>query len=97
MDDGNTADVVYLDFGKAFDSVNPRYLLAKLESFGLCDKVARWITSYVTGKNLQSTSDRYVVARDKDQALGTSGATSILILCQRPPKCRQGDNTAFRQ
>ncbi len=50
MDDGNTADNVYLDFGKAFDSVNPRYLLAKLESFGQCDKVVRWITSYVTGR-----------------------------------------------
>ncbi len=36
MDDRNTADVVYLDFAKAF-------LLAKLESFGLCEKVVRWI------------------------------------------------------
>ncbi len=39
MDDGNTADVVYLDSAKAFDSVNHRFLFAKLEIFGLCDKV----------------------------------------------------------
>ncbi len=50
MVDENTADVVFLDFAKAFDSVNHRFLLAKLESFGLCDKVGRWIRSYLTGR-----------------------------------------------
>ncbi len=39
MDNGNTADVVSLDFAKIFDSVCHRFLLAKLESFALCDKV----------------------------------------------------------
>ncbi len=38
-DDKNTADVVFLDFAKTFDSVNHRFVLAKLESFGLCKKV----------------------------------------------------------
>ncbi len=38
MDDGNTADVVYLDIPNSFDSVNHRFVEAKLESFGLCDK-----------------------------------------------------------
>ncbi len=51
MDDGNTADVVYLDFAKALDSVYHRFLLAKLESFGLCDKVVRWMRSYLTGRS----------------------------------------------
>ncbi len=50
MNDGNTADVVYLDFAKAFASVNYRFLLAKLESFGLCEKVVRWIRTYLTGR-----------------------------------------------
>ncbi len=48
MEDGNTADVLYLNFAKAFDSVNQRLLLAKLESFGLCENVIRWIRSYLT-------------------------------------------------
>ncbi len=61
MNDGNTADVVYLDFTKAFASVNYRFLLAKLESFGLCEKVVRWIRSYLT------ESGRCVVAGDKYQ------------------------------
>ncbi len=29
MDDGNTADVVHLDFAEAFDSVNQRVLISK--------------------------------------------------------------------
>ncbi len=37
--DGNIEDVAYLDFTKAFASVNHKFFLAKLESFGLCDKV----------------------------------------------------------
>ncbi len=41
MDDGNTADVVYLDFAKAFDSINHRFLLANFESFDMCDTVAQ--------------------------------------------------------
>ncbi len=49
MDDGNTADVVYLGFATAFVSVNHRFFLAKLESFGLCEDVVRWIKSYLTG------------------------------------------------
>ncbi len=48
MDDKNTTDVVYLDFAKAFESVNLVFLLAKLESFGLCGKVGRWIKSNLT-------------------------------------------------
>ncbi len=53
------------------------------------------------GKNLPSASGRCVVAGDKDQEWGTSGAidwaTSILAVCQRPPKCHQCDNAAFRR
>ncbi len=50
MDDGSTADVMDLDFAKAFRSVNHRFLFAKLESFGLCEKVVGWIRSYMTGR-----------------------------------------------
>ncbi len=50
MDDANTADLVYLDFANAFDSANHRFLVAKLESLGLCKKDVRWIRSYLTGR-----------------------------------------------
>ncbi len=43
MDDDHTVDIVYLDFSKAFDSVNHKFLLAKMKFFGLGDVVVRWI------------------------------------------------------
>ncbi len=43
MDEGYTVDFVYLDFAKAFDSVNHRFLLAKLKSSGIDGAVLNWI------------------------------------------------------
>ncbi len=50
MSDSNTADVVYLDFANAFISVDHMFLLAKLESFSLCEKFVQWSRSYLTGR-----------------------------------------------
>ncbi len=49
IDEGHTVDVIYLDFAKAFDSVNHRFLLAKVRSFCLGDVVVRWIEAYLSG------------------------------------------------
>ncbi len=43
IDEGHTVDVIYLDFAKAFDSVNHRLLLAKMKSCKFGDVVVRWI------------------------------------------------------
>ncbi len=40
MDDGHAADMVCIEFAKGFLSVSHRFLLKKLESFGLCDNLA---------------------------------------------------------
>ncbi len=40
-------DLVYLDFTKAFDSVNHRFLLAKLKSSGIEGAVLNWIKLYL--------------------------------------------------
>ncbi len=45
MDEGYTVDLVYLDITKAFDSVNHRFLLAKLNSSGIDGAVLNWIKS----------------------------------------------------
>ncbi|CAB3981597.1 Hypothetical predicted protein [Paramuricea clavata] len=37
LDSGNETDLLYLDFGKAFDSVSHSKLLFKLKSFGIAD------------------------------------------------------------
>ena len=46
-------DVVYLDFLKAFDKVPHRHLLAKLEAYGLDDKVLYWIDVFLSDKKQQ--------------------------------------------
>ncbi len=50
MDEGHTVDVIYLDFAKAFDSVNNKFLLAKMKYLGLGDVFVRWIEAYLSGR-----------------------------------------------
>ncbi len=73
---------------------NHRFLLAKLESFGLCNKVVRWVRSPWREEPSWS-SDRCVVGGDKDQEWvpkeSEIGPLSILVVCQRP----QCDNADF--
>ncbi len=49
MDEDHTVDVIYLNFVKAFDSVNHRFLLAKMEAFGIGGVVVRWIEACICG------------------------------------------------
>ncbi len=46
FDEGDTADIICLDFAKAFDSVNHRLLLTKLKCYGIAPSVINWIESY---------------------------------------------------
>ncbi len=88
---------MYLGFAKAFDLVNHRFLLAKLESFSQCEKIRSMdqILLYLMGRtNRVHVAD----ARDKDQEWGVSDwASSIFVVCYRPPECHQYDNGAFRR
>ena len=43
LDNGETVDVIYLDFAEAFDKVPHRRLLRKLERYGISGKVLAWI------------------------------------------------------
>lgn len=44
------ADVMYLDFSKAFDKVDHRILLRKLYNFGIRGKLHKWITCFLSGR-----------------------------------------------
>ena len=43
-------DVVILDFSKAFDTVNHRKLLLKLNHYGINKKLIQWIQDFLTGR-----------------------------------------------
>jgi hypothetical protein len=46
-DQGNSVDIIYLDFAKAFDKVPHNRLIAKLEAYGIKDTVCNWIKAWL--------------------------------------------------
>jgi len=50
VNEGHSADVIYLDFAKAFDKVPHQRLLQKLEGHGIQGKLLDWISSWLTNR-----------------------------------------------
>ncbi len=57
MNEGYTIGLVCLDFAKPFDSINHRFLLAKLKSSGIEGRVLNWIEFYPFDRSFQVQSD----------------------------------------
>ena len=53
LDHGNSVDVLYLNFKKAFDSVSHNRLLKKLNAYGFREKLLEWIKSFLLGHKQQ--------------------------------------------
>ena len=47
----NSVDTIYLDYSKAFDKVDHRILLKKLELYGITNEYLQWLKSFITGRN----------------------------------------------
>ena len=45
---GNTVDMVYLDFAKAFDKVDHGVLLHKIKTLGITGKLGAWLYHFLT-------------------------------------------------
>jgi len=50
LDEGKYACAVFVDFQKAFDTVNHSILIKKLEYFGINGKVKDWLKSYLSNR-----------------------------------------------
>lgn len=50
LDKGNYACSVFLDFAKAFDTVNHKILVSKLENYGIRGTVKQWFESYLNNR-----------------------------------------------
>ena len=50
LDEGDSVDVLYLDFSKAFDKVNHRILVAKLKAAGVEGKLLAWLEDWLSGR-----------------------------------------------
>ena len=50
LDKGNYACSVFLDFAKAFDTVNHKILISKLENYGIRGTVKQWFESYLSNR-----------------------------------------------
>ena len=47
IDSGDSVDVVFLDFAKAFDKVPHKRLMLKLENHGITGKISRWVGEWL--------------------------------------------------
>ncbi len=52
-DSGEGVDLVYLDFAKAFDSVNHRMLCDKMLAYGICRFIVNWTRSFLSNRTFQ--------------------------------------------
>ena len=50
LDEGIQVDVCYLDFSKAFDSVNHKLLEVKLQNLGVLGKAKEWIVKFLSDR-----------------------------------------------
>ena len=50
LDNGDYVIGVFLDFSKAFDTVDHCILLRKLEKYGVCDTYLKWFEDYLSNR-----------------------------------------------
>lgn len=98
VDNGNSVDVAYFDYAKAFDKVSHTLLLKKLSGYGIGGKLLTWLSSY-----LKERKQRVVVGNAKspwlDVVSGTTQGTVLgfmlflLFINDLPAKCSPGDQS----
>ena len=76
IDEGDSIDVAYLDFRKAFDLVSHRHLIYKMSKYGITGQVLKWIESF-----LYQRSQRVVIHGSMSEIFSvTSGVPQGSVL-----------------
>ena len=57
LDKNIQSDIIYLDFAKAFDSVDHQMLLRKLKSYGITGRLLDWFRDYLSGRTQRVVVD----------------------------------------
>lgn len=60
MDSGCQVDVVYTDYSKAFDRIQPDLLVRKLQKVGVSGDLLRWLTSYINNRSQAVVVKNYI-------------------------------------
>ena len=47
LEEGSSVDIIYLDFGKAFDVIPNQRLLRKLKAYGIRGKILMWTEAFL--------------------------------------------------
>ena len=47
LDGGEPAELIYLDFSKAFDNVPHKRLMKKMEALGITGNILKWTTNWL--------------------------------------------------
>ena len=76
LDDGNSIDILYLDFAKAFDKVQHQRLLAKLHALNITGEIYGWIRAWLYGRKQRVVLNG--IASDWTDVLCSVGQGSVL-------------------
>ena len=98
LDSGNSIDVAYFDYSKAFDKVSHRLLMVKIKAYGIDGLLLAWIETY-----LRDRKQRVVVGNAKSSWLevvsGTTQGTVLgfllflIFINDLPKTCSQEDES----
>ncbi len=84
MDTGEDVDLVYLDFAKAFDSVNHRMLVDKMLMHGIYRSIVDWTPAFLSNRS----SRVRVEASLSDHVPAVSGNRQDISTLQRSCQSR---------
>ena len=60
INNGQSVDLITIDFSKAFDSISHNKLIYKLETFGICGKILLWIKEFLNNKSFAIKLNNYL-------------------------------------